>query len=133
MTEAFPYKRILVMGLPGSGKTTYAKYFAKTYNAVHWNADEIRERFNDWDFTIEGRIRQAKRMSRLADITNEENQRVVCDFICPTKELREIFKPEIIVYMHGGNDKYSNTNSLFVPPTISEALSLMEIFKTEIL
>ena len=58
---------VLIFGLPGSGKTTLAKPFAELIGGVHLNADEVRERYNDWDFTQEGRMRQAQRMRYLAD------------------------------------------------------------------
>ena len=59
--------KILIFGLPGSGKTTLAKPFAKLINGIHINADEVRKKYDDWDFSPEGRIRQAQRMRNLAD------------------------------------------------------------------
>ena len=59
--------KILIFGLPGSGKTTLAKPFAELINGVHINADAVRERYKDWDFSPEGRLRQAQRMRHLAD------------------------------------------------------------------
>jgi adenylylsulfate kinase len=54
--------KILLFGLPGSGKSTLAEQLAKLLNGVWLNADEIRKEYNDWDFSMEGRIRQANRM-----------------------------------------------------------------------
>ena len=68
-------KKILVMGLPGAGKTTLSKYLAKIINAVQVNADEVRKKANDWDFSLEGRRRQAKRMK---DLSNYYIQREKC-------------------------------------------------------
>ena len=60
-------KKILVMGLPGSGKTRLSTELKKIIPIIHLNADEIRKHFNDWDFSKEGRIRQADRMKRFSD------------------------------------------------------------------
>ena len=59
--------KILIMGLPGSGKSTLAEPFARLINGVWLNADQIREEYNDWDFSPEGRMRQSLRMRYLAD------------------------------------------------------------------
>ena len=79
-------KKILVMGLPGSGKTTLAKILVKELNASWLNADEVRKKYNDWDFSEAGRQRQAKRMFDLAEEFISQGKNVVADFICPTKK-----------------------------------------------
>ena len=75
-------KKILVMGLPGSGKTTLASELVPLLNAKWINNDKVRTEANDWDFSEEGRVRQAKRMSDLAEKYKQEGHYVVCDFIC---------------------------------------------------
>ena len=54
--------KILVMGLPGSGKSTFAEPLAKSLFGIWINADQVREKYDDWDFSTEGRIRQSQRM-----------------------------------------------------------------------
>ena len=85
--------RILVMGLPGSGKTTFSQELVKRLmlkHTVKWfNADAVRKEHNDWDFSLEGRIRQSKRMRELADA--KPDSFVVCDFVAPLLEMRDIF------------------------------------------
>ena len=76
------------MGLPGSGKTTLANELAPLLNAKRLNADEVRKEANDWDFSEEGRKRQAKRMADFALKLRKDNNYVVADFICPTPEAR---------------------------------------------
>ena len=80
--------RILIMGLPGSGKTTLAKLVASELKADWFNADKIRGIYKDWDFSKEGIIRQVKRMKLLAD--QSKNKIVVADFVCPLKQQMEI-------------------------------------------
>lgn len=114
--------RILVMGLPGSGKSTFAKKLVEHLIAVdrrvEWiNADKMREAFNDWDFSEEGRIRQAERMAKFARNAETMNNIVVADFVCPTQKLRNIFKPDIVVWMDTiAAGRYDDTNKIFEAP-----------------
>ena len=110
-------KIILIMGLPGSGKTTLANELAPMLNAKRLNADEVRKEANDWDFSEAGRIRQAKRMANLADKYKEEGNYVVCDFICPTPESRKLFNADFLVWVDTiKKGKYEDTNKMFVKP-----------------
>jgi len=78
--------KILIMGLPGSGKTTLAQMMAPRLNAVWLNADEVRKEANDWDFSEDGRRRQSLRMRSLAEGAVGNNRTVIADFVCPTKK-----------------------------------------------
>ena len=110
-------KKILVMGLPGAGKTTLSKYLAKIINAVQVNADEVRKKANDWDFSLEGRRRQAKRMKDLSNYYISKGKNVVADFICPTAKTRNEFKPDKIIWMDTINKgRFDDTNKLFEKP-----------------
>ena len=73
------------MGLPGAGKTTLANELATLIKCKRLNADEIRKAANDWDFSEEGRKRQAKRMSEAALKIKSEGNNVIADFICVLK------------------------------------------------
>jgi len=110
-------KIILIMGLPGSGKTTLANELGPMLNAKRLNADEVRKEANDWDFSEEGRKRQAKRMADLAiNLKNEDNY-VVADFICPTPEARSLFPADYIVWVDTiKKGRFDDTNKMFVNP-----------------
>jgi len=135
--------RILVMGLPGSGKTYLTqrlKEYIETHSdfstmptekllnyespplfyksTVEWfNADEIRKKFNDWDFSKEGRIRQSLRMAQFALACKSDY--VICDFIAPLPEMRHNFKADWVIWMDTiGTSKYQDTNKMFVPPDV---------------
>jgi len=110
-------KIILIMGLPGSGKTTLANELTPLLNAKRLNADEVRKEANDWDFSKEGRARQAKRMAEFAKkLKNEENY-VVADFICPTTETRSLFPADYIIWIDTIKEgRFDDTNKMFVKP-----------------
>jgi len=108
--------KILICGLPGSGKSTLAEPFADLIGGVWINADKVREKYNDWDFTPEGRIRQAQRMKHLADGVCMAGKIAVSDFVCPTKEAREEFGADYIVWMDTIKEgRFEDTNKMFQP------------------
>ena len=105
------------MGLPGSGKTSLASELAPMLNAKWLNADAIRKEANDWDFSQDGRKRQAKRMANLADKFKKEGNTVIADFICPTPKARSLFNPDFIVWMDTIKEgRFEDTNKMFVIP-----------------
>lgn len=105
------------MGLPGSGKTTLAKLLVPMFNAVWLNADEVRKEVDDWDFTSEGRIRQANRMKTLAQEAVDANRVVVADFICPTESTRQDFGADYTIWMDTIKEgRFDDTNKMFEEP-----------------
>ena len=109
--------RILIMGLPGSGKTTLASKLVPLIKAKWLNNDKVRKEANDWDFSEEARKRQAKRMADFAERYKQDGHHVVADFICPTPEARKLFNPDYIVWVNTINKgKYDDTNKMFVKP-----------------
>jgi hypothetical protein len=129
-------QKILVMGLPGSGKTYFADHL-KQYLEAHsdfyhseseslfdsratverFNADEVRQRFNDWDFSQDGRIRQSHRMRELAGKSWADF--VVVDFVAPLAEMRHNFKADWTIWMDTIDaGRFVDTNRMFVPPEV---------------
>ena len=134
---------ILIMGLPGSGKTYMARAL-KQYLEQHWtiahlpteefaglgenfarpqcrvkwfNADEVRREYNDWDFSREGRIRQSLRMLKFALKSNAHY--AICDFVAPLPEMRHNFKADWTIWMDTiDRGRYEDTNQMFVPPDL---------------
>lgn len=136
-------KKILVMGLPGAGKTYFAaalkKYLEEHSDQQHFpteamvnyetvpagwkakvewlNADEVRKKYNDWDFSHEGRIRQSLRMAEFA--LNSLSDFVICDFVAPLPEMRHNFKADWTVWLDTIDaGRYEDTNKMFVPPDV---------------
>ena len=110
-------KIILIMGLPGAGKTTLADELAPLLNAKRLNADEVRKAANDWDFSVEGRKRQSKRMAEMALKLKKEGNYVVADFVCPTPEARNLFPADYIVWVDTiKKGRFEDTNQMFIKP-----------------
>ena len=109
--------KILVMGLPGSGKTYLTERLIPLLEAAWYNADKVREMANDWDFSEEGRARQAKRMRTFADFEKSHDRFVVCDFVCPTKRTRAEFDADITIWMDTiEQGRFEDTNKIFEKP-----------------
>ena len=105
------------MGLPGAGKTTLAEQLAPKLNAKRLNADEVRKAANDWDFSEEGRKRQAKRMADFALELKNQGNYVVADFICPTPEARKLFPADFVIWVDTIKEgRFDDTNQMFVKP-----------------
>ena len=105
------------MGLPGAGKTTLADELAPKLGAKRLNADEVRKAANDWDFSEEGRKRQAKRMADFAEELKNQGKYVVADFVCPTPEARNLFPADFIIWVDTIKEgRFDDTNKMFVKP-----------------
>ena len=131
-------QRILIMGLPGSGKTYFAQALKKyleengtmsygralneqigNFNCeVTWfNADDIRRKYNDWDFSNDGRIRQSIRMFQFSMEAGGEY--VICDFVAPLVEMRNNFKADWTIWMDTIEaGRFEDTNKAFIPPEV---------------
>ncbi len=117
--------KILITGLSGSGKTTLAEALEKLLPKTEMlNGDLVREIYTDNDFSPEGRVVQAQRMSKLAAVWLEDNKSrnqhiiILADFICPTEETRRIFNADYVIFMNTiTSSQYSDTDALYETPT----------------
>lgn len=113
-------KSILITGLSGSGKTTFSKSLItelqKKYIVDYFNADEIRTKYDDWDFSQAGRQRQLERMIHFKNTSN--NDIVIFDFICPKESFRKLLSADTVVWMDTiKNSRYEDTDQIFESPT----------------
>lgn len=117
--------KILIFGLPNSGKTTLARKLQEELKWSWFNADEVRKQFNDWDFSPEGRLRQADRMKKLCS----QYKFSIADFVAPTKEIRDIFNPDFTIWMNTIQESpYEDTNKVFEIPTLDEVDIIISSF-----
>jgi adenylylsulfate kinase len=114
-------KKILIMGLPGAGKTFLAdkltQYLSNNNIKVDWyNADQVRKQFDDWDFSHEGRVRQSIRMRDLAEQSDADF--VICDFVAPLSVMRENFNADWTIWINTIIEgRFEDTNKVFINPT----------------
>ena len=107
------------MGLPGSGKTSFASLLnekLQTKFSTEWlNADEVRTKTNDWDFSIDGRIRQSLRMKDM--IVKSEAEYIIIDMVAPLVEMRKNISPDITIWINTIlKSRFEDTDSIFIPP-----------------
>lgn len=120
------------MGLPGSGKTTFAEKVVREFNQRNinptwFNADTVRKQHDDWDFSEEGRLRQAQRMRRLVD--NSIYPYCIVDMVAPTVETRKILKPDYLIWMNTIDEgRFADTNEMFNPPNPNEWMVMLPEF-----
>ena len=112
-------RKILVMGLPGAGKTTLAKALAPRLNAVHFNADDVRANINkDLGFGHPDRIEHARRMGWLCDRVVDSGTYAIADFICPTDETRAAFGDAFVVWLNRiDTSRFPDTDAMFRAPS----------------
>ena len=109
--------KILIFGLPGSGKTWLAERLQKRLECAWFNADEVRRMANDWEFSEAARFRQAHRMASIANHEKYHDRTVICDFVCPTEVTRAIFDADYTVWMDTIKEgRFEDTNDMFETP-----------------
>jgi len=110
--------KVLVFGLPGSGKSTLAQPLAEQLEGVWINADTVRETYDDWDFSDEGRMRQANRMRHLSDGVSMAGKIAITDFVCPFQKARDGFDADFTIWMDTIKaGRFEDTNKIFEMPT----------------
>jgi Adenylylsulphate kinase len=111
-------RKILIMGLPGAGKTTLARELAPLLGAVQFNADEVRANLSrDLGFAHEDRIEHARRMGWMCDRVVEAGGTAIADFICPTAATRAAFGADFTVWVDRvAEGRFADTNRMFTAP-----------------
>jgi cytidyltransferase-like protein len=111
--------KILIMGLPGAGKTTLAKALAPLLNAVIFNADAVRANLSrDLGFSHDDRVEHARRMGWMCDRVVEAGGTVIADFICPTGDTRDAFGEAFTIWVDRiSKGRFDDTNRMFVAPS----------------
>jgi len=113
--------KILIMGLSGSGKTTLAEQIYNRRFSIWLNADRIRKSYNDWDFSYEGRIKQAYRIWQLSEVCDEEF--IIIDMIAPLEEMRDIIDADYTIWMNTvQSSQYMDTDAIFEPAIAADLI-----------
>ena len=124
--------KVLVFGLPGSGKSTLSEPLAEQVEGVWINADAVREKYNDWDFSTEGRMRQAARMRHLADGVSMAGKIAITDFVCPFQKARDEFEPDYVIWMDTIKEgRFEDTNKVFERPDSLDVNYIVDSFRPQ--
>jgi dephospho-CoA kinase len=111
---------ILVTSRSGQGKTYFCRQFLKHISAAYFNNDDVRKQTANHSFSMEGRLLAAQNMRQLIDQSAAEIKLV--DMICPTKELRAVIAPDVIVFIDSDKpSKYPDTDAIYEKPLFLEA------------
>jgi adenylylsulfate kinase-like enzyme len=102
-------------GQPGSGKTTLAGWIMASYptKSIHIDGDDMRNCFQDKDYSNEGRRRNVEKAQNIAQFLHYKGNTVVVSFISPFRDQREDFKrimgQDITeIYVHTTEDRGRN-------------------------
>ena len=124
--------KVLVFGLPGSGKSTLSEPLAEQVEGVWINADAVREKYDDWDFSTEGRMRQAARMRHLADGVSMAGKIAITDFVCPFQKARDEFEPDYVIWMNTIEEgRFEDTNKVFERPNSLDVNYIVDSFRPQ--
>ena len=101
--------KVLITGLPGSGKTTLAKELSYHFNIPHYNADVIREFTNNYAHDKRGITKQFEIMKKF--------HFGILDFVCPYDKFRNLLHADIVIWMDTIQEsEYEDTNKIFEEP-----------------
>ena len=89
---------IWLTGQPGSGKTTLAKEIMLSGPLCQWyhvDGDDIRELFDNKDYSEQGRRKNIELAQQLAQYLHSKGKKVVVSLVSPYKDQRDKFKEKI--------------------------------------
>ena len=97
-------------GQPGAGKTSIAKSLIEKLpkNTFHVDGDDLREIFNNKDYSETGRRKNIELSQHLTHFLHNKGNNVIVSLVSPYKDQREEFKDKlngsiIEVYVHTEN------------------------------
>lgn len=129
-------KIIWLTGQPGSGKTTIALQFLKYYQDwFHIDGDDIRELFNNKDYSEQGRRKNIELAQQLAQYLYSKEKNVIVSLVSPYRDQREYFKQKIgkdliEIYLHTTEDRGKNMFKINYEPPIENYIYLDTTNKT---
>lgn len=113
-------------GQPASGKTTLAKhlisYLSNTEKVIHIDGDDLRDIFQNKDYSETGRRKNIERAQDIARFMNQKGYTVIVSLVSPYKDMRDEFKKSntvIEIFVHTtevrGREGFHVSN--YEPPT----------------
>ena len=101
-------------GQPGAGKTTLANALNLRINGIQVDGDDVRNVFNNKDYSKEGRIKNLTLINNIVRFLDHKNFDVIVSVVSPYQEIRDQMLDLDIKYFYVYTSEVRGKEQFFV-------------------